>query len=59
MTMEHLSKVTDHIGIPQRTRKKLRRISKSPTARSVAALVPLLAIGVVAARILAGRRSSR
>lgn len=59
MTMEHLSKVTGHIEIPRRTRKKLRRISKSPTARSVAALVPLLTIGVVAARILASRRSSR
>jgi hypothetical protein len=57
--MGHLSKVTDHIDIPRRTRKKLRRISKSPTARSVAALVPLLTIGVVAAHILAGRRSSR
>lgn len=51
-----LSKLTRKVERPGHLRKRLRRISGSPKARATAALLPLLAIGLVAARKIAARR---
>lgn len=43
------------IGVPRRMRKKIRRTSHSPRVRTLAALVPIIAAGLVAARKFARR----
>lgn len=56
MKMRNLSKIAGGIEVPRSMRKKLRRVSKSPTARAVAALLPIVTVGLVAASRLMRRR---
>lgn len=55
MDIPNVDRSLAKIGVPQRMRKKLRRASQSPKFKVAAALIPLLAAGLVAARKIAQR----
>jgi hypothetical protein len=55
MDIPNVDRSLARIGMPRRMRKKLRRASQSPKFKVAAALVPLLAAGLVAARKIARR----
>ncbi|MCA0211261.1 MAG: hypothetical protein LCH74_19545 [Proteobacteria bacterium] len=57
MDMPDVDKSLAKLGVPRRMRKKIGRVSRSPTLRAAAALVPILTAGLLAARRFARKGS--
>lgn len=57
MDIPNVDKSLAKLGVTRRMRKRIRRASHSPKLKVAAALVPLLAAAVVAARKIAGRNA--
>jgi len=55
MEIPNVDRSLAKIGVPRRMRKRIRKASHSPKVRAAAALVPLVAAGIVAVRKLARR----
>ncbi|WP_447932527.1 hypothetical protein [Sphingopyxis fribergensis] len=50
MFKTNLSKIAKRAGMSRSMRKRLQHLSAMPSTRAAAALLPLLAMGVIAAR---------
>jgi hypothetical protein len=57
MDIPNVDRSLAKLGVPRRMRKKIGRIARSSRVRAAAALVPLLAAGLLAARKFARRGS--